>query len=51
MTASRRVWKKYTVRDVDMKMKAVTSMTDLPESEILQEGIVEVLEEWGCTLT
>jgi hypothetical protein len=34
--------KVYTVRDADMAVKAIALMVDVPELEVLPEGLVEV---------
>ena len=38
-----------TVRDAGLAIKAVKSMSQLPEEQLLPNGLLEVLREWGCT--
>jgi hypothetical protein len=37
-----------TLRDIGVTVEAITSFTDPLESEVLPDGIMEVLKEWGC---
>ena len=37
-----------TVREARVAVKAVVSFADAPESEILPDGLMEVLKKWGC---
>ena len=37
------------VRDAGLAIKAVESMSHLPEEQLLPDILLEVLREWGCT--
>ena len=38
-----------TVRDAGLAIKAVESMSQLPEDQPMPDGLLEVLKDWGCT--
>jgi hypothetical protein len=48
ITTGRRMRKSCTVRDVGIAVKAATSMADSSYSDVLTEGLIEMLEDWDC---
>ena len=38
-----------TVRDTGLAIKAVESMSNPPEKQVMPDSLLEVLIEWGCT--
>ena len=38
-----------TVRDAGLVIKAVESMSNPPEKQVMPDSLLEVLREWGCT--